>query len=156
MSSLAAILGKLAWTSLKLRMIEDKTCHICSQLEHVLLSHVHIIIINPILIRVYPSKRGWPDLPQLDENDITQTYKCSSEAQLHSHEFKPCSSHGLFRLSSQLLNMLLLNSKLRWSPTFTYNHSHVTHLILLLIVHYNSPTKMLDMKKFNPLTCKLA
>ena len=28
----------------------------------------HLIIINPILIRVYPCKRGWPDLPHSNSN----------------------------------------------------------------------------------------
>ena len=34
-SNLATIPGKLAWTSLKLGMIEDKTCHVFCQWKHV-------------------------------------------------------------------------------------------------------------------------
>ena len=69
-----------------------------------------IIIINPILIRVYPRKWGWPDL-------------LHSKSNLSNSHSSSCSIQGILLLQANTLALLLhLHlSRLRFLLTFTSN-----------------------------------
>ena len=60
-----------------------------------------VIIINPILIRVYPCKWGWLDLPHTNSN-------------LSNSHSSSCSIHGILLLQTNIL-VLLLYLRLLWS-----------------------------------------